>query len=91
MGDPFVVALLLIAAATAALVARLAFWLGGRRAWVILLGCCVALTVVNVTAPAFSDATRIASGGAIGFTVGTVVGLVRFGVPGRRPRVGSER
>ena len=91
MGDPLVVALLLIAAATAALVARLAFWLGGGRAWAILLGSFVVLTAVNVTAPAFSDAARIASGGAIGFTLGTIAGLVRYGLPGSRTRIDLDR
>ena len=91
MGDPLVIALLLVAAATAALVARLAFWLGGRRAWLILLGCFVVLTAVNVTAPAFSDAARVASGAAIGFALGTVAGLVRFGLPtSPRPPAGDE-
>jgi hypothetical protein len=92
MGDPVVVALLLAAAATAALVARLAFWLGGVRAWVLLLTCFLLLTAVNVTAPAFSDAARIASGAAIGFALGTVAGLVRFGIPtSRRPPFDSDR
>lgn len=86
--EPLVLALLLAAAATAALVARLAFWLGGRRAWALLAVCFVGLTVVNVTAPAFSDAARIASGAAIGFALGTVAGFVRYGMPsGRRPPV----
>jgi hypothetical protein len=84
MADPLVIALLLIAAAAAALVARLAFWLGGGRAWAILLACFVVLTALNVTAPAFSDAARVASGGAIGFALGVVAGLVRFGLPGGR-------
>jgi len=92
MGDPLVIALLLIAAATAALVARLAFWLGGNRAWAILLACFVVLTAVNVTAPAFSDAARVASGAAIGFAIGVVAGLVRFGLPSnRRPPVDVDR
>jgi hypothetical protein len=92
MGDPLVIALLLIAAAAAALLARLAFWLGGVRAWVLLLTCFLLLTAVNVTAPAFSDAARVASGAAIGFALGTVAGLVRFGVPtSRRPPVDPDR
>ena len=92
MGDPVVVALLLVAAATAALVARLAFWLGGRRAWAVLLAGFVVITAVNVSAPAFSDAARVASGAAIGFTLGTVAGLVRYGMPSdRRPPVPSDR
>lgn len=92
MGEPLVIALLLIAAATSALVARLAFWLGGVRAWVVLVTCFVLLTAVNVTAPAFSDAARVASGAAIGFAIGTVAGLVRFGLPtSRRPPVDSDR
>ncbi len=84
MGDPLVIALLLAAAATAALVARFAFWLGGGRAWAILLACFVVLTAVNVSVPAFSDAARVASGAAIGFALGVVAGLVRFGLPGGR-------
>jgi hypothetical protein len=92
VAEPLVVALLLAAAASAALVARLAFALGGGRAWAILVVTFVILTALNVTAPAFSAAARIASGGAIGFAVGTVVGLVRFGMPtSRRPSVGSDR
>ena len=84
MAEPLVIALLLAAAATAALVARFAFWLGGARAWAILVGCFVVLTAANVVPPAFSDATRIASGAAIGFAIGVVVGLVRYGAPGGR-------
>jgi hypothetical protein len=88
MGDPLVIALLLVAAAAAALVARLAFWLGGGRAWAILLAAFAVITTVNVTAPAFSDAARIASGAAIGFAIGVVAGLVRYGLPAsRRPPV----
>jgi len=91
MGEPLVIALLLAAAASCALVARLAFWLGGVRAWVVLVTCFVLLTAVNVTAPAFSDAARVASGAAIGFAIGTVAGLVRYGLPtSRRPPVDSD-
>ena len=92
MAEPLVIALLLAAAGTAAMVARLAFALGGGRAWAILVVSFLVLTVLNVTAPAFSDAARIASGGAIGFALGTVAGLVRFGMPtSRRPPVDSDR
>lgn len=80
-----VIALLLAAAGTAALVARLAFWLGGARAWVLLVACFLVLTALNVTAPAFSDAARVASGAAIGFALGTVAGLVRYGMPSTSP------
>ena len=84
MGDPQVVALLLGAVAGAALVARLAFWVGGRLGYAIVLGGFVVLALVNLSLEAFSDPARIASGAAIGFTVGTVVGFARFGMSDSR-------
>ena len=85
MGQPTVVALILIAAAGAALVARAAFGLGGGRGLALLGGGLAALAVLNLVLPAFSDAARVASGAAVGFVIGTVVGVVRYGVPRRRP------
>jgi hypothetical protein len=90
MGDPTVVALLLGAAATAALVARLAFWLGGRRGFALLVVGFAVLAVLNLAMPAFSNAGRIASGALIGFVVGTLVGLARYGMPTSRG-AGSRR
>lgn len=90
MGEALVIVLLLVAAATCALLARLAFWLGGERAWLLLLVTFVVLAAVNVTVAAFSDAARVASGAAIGFALGTVAGLVRFGLPSRRRPAGDE-
>jgi hypothetical protein len=84
MGDPTVVALLLGAAAAAALVARLAFWLGGRRGFALLVAGFALLALLNLTMPAFSDEGRIASGAAIGFVLGTLVGLARYGMPKSR-------
>jgi hypothetical protein len=84
VGDPLVVAGLLIAAATAALVARLAFWLGGRAGKAVLAGGLVALLVANLTIEAFDDAGRVLSGATIGFTVGAVIGVIRYGMPPSR-------
>lgn len=84
MGDPRVVAALLIAAASAALVARLAFGLGGRAGRALLVVGAVVLVVANVRIEAFSDVGRLVSGATLGFAVGAVVGLVRFGLPGGR-------
>jgi hypothetical protein len=84
LGDPRVVAALLIAAASAALVARLAFWLGGRAGRALLVGGLAVLVVANVRIEAFSDAGRLLSGATIGFVLGAVVGLIRFGLPASR-------
>ena len=81
MADPTVVALLLGAAAAAALVARLAFWFGGRRGFALLVAGFAALAVLNLAMEAFSAGGRIASGALIGFVVGTLVGLARYGMP----------
>ena len=89
MPDPTVVALLLGAAAAAALVARAGFWFGGRTGVAILGGGLAALAVVNLSLEPFSDPGRIASGAAIGFVLGAVVGLVRYGAP-RRGGPGSR-
>jgi hypothetical protein len=77
---------LLVAAASAALLARLAFWLGGRPGKAVLAGGLVVLLVANVTIEAFSDAGRVLSGATVGFVVGAVVGVIRFGLPPRRSR-----
>ncbi|GAA2720831.1 hypothetical protein [Cellulomonas aerilata] len=91
MGDPVVVAALLIAAASAALVARLAFWLGGRAGRTVLAGGVVLLVVGNVMIEAFSDAGRVLSGATVGFVLGTLVGLLRYGLPAsRRARGGGS-
>ena len=90
MGDPTVVALLLGAAAAAALIARLAFWLGGRRGFALLVVGFAVLAVLNLVMPAFSNSGRIASGAAIGFVLGTLVGLARYGMP-KSGRAGSRR
>ena len=84
MGDPGVVVGLLIAAASAALLARLAFWLGGRGGKVLLGGGLVALLVANLMIEAFSDAGRVLSGATVGFVVGAVVGVIRYGMPSSR-------
>ena len=87
MADPLVLAFVLGAAAAAALVARLAFGIGGRRGLALLVGGFAALAVANLLVMPFTDPGRIASGAVIGFLVGAVVGLVRFGAPtGRRDR-----
>jgi hypothetical protein len=81
MGDPIVVALLLGAAAASALAARLAFWFGGRRGFAMLVVGCALLAVLNLAMEAFSNGGRIASGALIGFVLGTLVGLARYGMP----------
>jgi Na+/melibiose symporter-like transporter len=81
MADATVVALLLGAAAAAALVVRLAYWFGGRTAYTVLGVAFALLAVLNLSLPAFSDAGRVASGGALGFLVGVVAGLARYGMP----------
>jgi hypothetical protein len=43
--------------------------------------------VANLTIEAYSDAGRIVSGATLGFVIGAVVGVIRFGMPSRRPRV----
>ena len=68
---------------------RLAHLIMRRRwlfigAWIVLTASFFVLTAVNVTVPAFSDAARVASGAAIGFALGTLAGLVRYGMPRRR-------
>jgi hypothetical protein len=80
----FVVAGLLVAAASAALVARLAFWLGGGACKAVLAGGALLLLIGNLTIEAYSDAGRILSGATVGFTVGAVVGLIRYGLPRSR-------
>jgi hypothetical protein len=92
VGDALVVAALLIAAAGAALEARWAFWLGGRGGQAVLAGGLVALLVANLTIEAFSDAGRVLSGATIGFTLGALVGAIRFGMaPSRSSRGGKRR
>ncbi len=81
MGDATVVALLLGAAAASALVARLAFWFGGRRGYVLLVAGFAVLALLNLAMEAFSAGGRIASGALIGFVLGTLVGLARYGMP----------
>ncbi|WP_298455468.1 hypothetical protein [uncultured Cellulomonas sp.] len=91
MADPVVLAFVLGAAAAAALVARLAFGIGGRRGLALLVGGFVVLAVANLLAMPFTDPGRIASGAVIGFLVGALVGLVRFGAPTGRRDQGRDR
>ncbi|WNB85703.1 hypothetical protein [Cellulomonas sp. ATA003] len=86
MPDAVVLAFVLAAAAAAALVARLAFVIGGRGGLSLLIGGFSVLAVANLVMMPFTDPARIASGAALGFVIGAVVGLVRFGAPfTRRP------